>query len=339
MSKIVRVWRNYKDNELSDPDAEDRVHIVSWSQSKPDIVTSVNVCSTYVDEKAYELEDQKNIPLVVNSDGEVVVKVQSVPEYLKLVGKHTKARELEEARTERRKPKGKGRHRSPPPEPEPRSRALPPRPAYREIDDYDAPMADPNKPRGAAVGPNGRLLDATEIDFTEEDDSIALPPPPRHRSPSPHRRRSSSRHYQSPSPRHYPSPRRHRSPSAQQYGSRSAYHTDISERPTKRARYEEPKHNTYTRYSPTKPSHKRPRNEEEDDHPPLEAEDFGSRKTKKLPPRAYHPRPSGRPPASTSSQGSRSRRKNSNDNYKYPSQPGPSSQLYTIDDDEFSNGY
>ncbi|KAF4602846.1 hypothetical protein EYR40_006064 [Pleurotus pulmonarius] len=138
MSKIVRVWRNYKDNELSDPDAEDRVHIVSWSQN----------------EKAYELEDQKNIPLVVNSDGEVVVKVQSVPEYLKLVGKHTKARELEEARTERRKPKGKGRHHSPPPEPQPRSRALPPRPAYREIDDYDAPMADPNKPRGAAVGPN-----------------------------------------------------------------------------------------------------------------------------------------------------------------------------------------
>ncbi|KAF4587961.1 hypothetical protein EYR38_009922 [Pleurotus pulmonarius] len=338
ISKMVRVWRNYKDNELSESDAEERVHIVGWSEN----------------EKAYELEHQKDIPLVVNSDREVLVTVQDVPEYLKLIGRHDKARALEQAHVRR---KGKARH--PSEAPVPQARPLPPRPAYREIDDYNAPMADPNKPRGGAVGPNGRLLDASEIDFTEENDDVVLPPasphyryrspPSRHhyRSPSPHHQSPSLHRRHSPSPHHRSqSPQRHRSHSAHHQLTRTTNHKEYipddskDERPTKRARYQGPTHG-HAQYSPTKPGHKRTRNDEQDVQPPSEAEEFSSRKMKKLPPRAYK----ARPPTSTSSQVPRSRGKrretyyDDHHNYSPRNQAGPSRQLYTINDEGFDAEY
>ncbi|KAF4600675.1 hypothetical protein EYR38_005318 [Pleurotus pulmonarius] len=147
---MVRLWRNYKDNELNDEEADGLLRIVEWSP----------------EEKDMDLEDQATIALVVDdSKRESLVTVRDSPDYLKAMGKRSVAQAKETAVAERQSQKGragrqlqKRRGRTPSRDRDEhlRLRSLPPRPAYVEIDTDNAPLADPNKPRGGAVGADAK---------------------------------------------------------------------------------------------------------------------------------------------------------------------------------------
>lgn len=309
-----------------------------------------------------DLEDQATIALVVDdSKRESLVTVRDSPDYLKAMGKRSVAQAKETAVAERQSQKGragrqlqKRRERTPSRDRDEHSRlrSLPPRPAYVEIDTDNAPLADPNKPRGGAVGADGRLLDASEIDFTEEGEETSLPrPPSRHRrSPPRHHPRSPSphRHHHSPSRRRYRSPSSHRRRD-HSAGERLAPNDDeMVERPAKRARYHASMQNPEAHYSPAKPARKRTRDEDEDFGTLSGGERGLNRNIKKLPHRARHPsqpvsrdssRHNTRPPLSNSGKVIHSHNRQSDIYHAVRNQAGSSRQLYTINDDEFDDDY
>ncbi|KAF9488601.1 hypothetical protein BDN71DRAFT_1436031 [Pleurotus eryngii] len=106
---MVHLWRNYKDNELNDEEADSLLCIVEWSP----------------EEKDMDLKDQATIALAVDdSKQESLVTVHDSLDYLKAMGKRSVAQAKEMAGAECQSQK--------------------------------------------AVGADGRLLNASKIDFTEE---------------------------------------------------------------------------------------------------------------------------------------------------------------------------
>ncbi|KAG5221136.1 hypothetical protein IMY05_C4464000500 [Salix suchowensis] len=141
---MVHLWRNYKDNELNDEEADSLLCIVEWSP----------------EEKDMDLKDQATIALAVDdSKQESLVTVHDSLDYLKAMGKRSVAQAKEMAGAECQSQKDRDECSWPHP--------LLPHPVYVEINTNNTPLADPNKPCGAAVGADGRLLNASKIDFTK----------------------------------------------------------------------------------------------------------------------------------------------------------------------------
>ncbi|KAF9486876.1 hypothetical protein BDN71DRAFT_793091 [Pleurotus eryngii] len=87
---MVRLWRNYKDNELNDEEADGLLRIVEWSP----------------EEKDMDLKDQATIALVVDdSKRESLITVRDSPDYLKAMGKCSVAQAKETAGAERQSQK------------------------------------------------------------------------------------------------------------------------------------------------------------------------------------------------------------------------------------------
>ncbi|KAG5222262.1 hypothetical protein IMY05_C3108000800 [Salix suchowensis] len=102
---MVRLWRNYKDNELNDEEADGLLRIVEWSPGKS-IWRIYGFYLTFTEEKDMDLKDQATIALVVDdSKRESLITVRDSPDYLKAMGKCSVAQAKETAGAERQSQK------------------------------------------------------------------------------------------------------------------------------------------------------------------------------------------------------------------------------------------